>query len=205
MRIYLVRHGISQSNMKSTYSEPGTLLAPNARMELQVTKKHLQNISFDKVYTSDLIRTVQTAEILGYPDAIKESRLRERDFGVFVGNNHYQAMQKYPTSYKKYMQDPVDYRIPRGESFHDLCDRVWDFLDELTSRERNSKMPVDGFRPVPGDTSQVLLVTHFNVIASAFCWVIEDRYRGHHLVSDNGGIFLMDIRGPLKTLIVERR
>lgn len=98
----------------------------------------------------------------------------------------------------------MGYRIPEGESFDDLCDRVWNFLDELTEQERKGNPPIEGFRLRPVYDSQVLIVSHFNVIAACVCWVFGDRSLSPHVVADNGASLLMDVRGSLKTICIER-
>lgn len=203
MRIYIVRHGLSMSNKKSTYSSPDTLLSYEAVDQLLPVADRLNKLKFDQVYSSHLDRAVDTAKILGYSDPIIEPRLAERDFGIFIGHTHEECLEKFPKAYTAYQNDPVGAPIPEGESFHDVCDRVWAFLDELSEKERLSSPPVEGFRPNATDETQVLLVAHFNVIAACMCWVFENRHISHHLVCDNGGILLLDIRGKLKTIFIE--
>ncbi len=203
MRIYFVRHGISRSNQKSTYSSPDTPLAPEAEEHLMPVAERLSRIKFDRIYSSDLPRAINTAKILGYEDPIIEPRIGERNFGIFIGHTHEECIDLFPGPYAKYQNDPVGYQIPSGESFHDLCDRVWAFLDEISAKERSENPMISGFRPQAADETQVLLVGHFNVIAAAMCWVFENRSLSHHLVCDNGGVMLMDIRGKLKTIFIE--
>lgn len=204
MRLYLVRHGTSLSNNRATYSAPDTPLAPQAAHELAPVADYLSSIRFDDFYASDLQRTQETARILGFPQAKPEPRLRERNFGVFIGLDHYEAQEKFAEPYEAFRSDPVGYRIPEGESFDDVCDRVWAFLDEVTARERASDMPIRGFRAAPGDDRNILVVCHFNIIAACLCWVMENRRLGHHLETENGGVLVLDIRGPLKMLSIER-
>ena len=204
MRIYLVRHGLSRSNKKSTYSHPETPLSKEAEDQLQPVRKRLNELKFDQVYSSNLPRAMDTAKILGYPDHLIEPRLAERNYGIFIGHTHEECLDLFPEAYAEYQKDPVAYPIPEGESFHQVCDRVWAFLDELSAKERAATPQISGFRPYPADESQILLVAHFNVIAACMCWVFENRDLSHHLVCDNGGVLLLDIRGKLKTIFIER-
>jgi len=204
MRLYLVRHGTSLSNKKATYSAPDTPLAPQAAAELTPVAEYLSGIRFDACYTSDLRRTRETARILGFPDAVLEPRLRERNFGVFIGFDHYEAQERFGEVYSAFRADQVAYRIPEGESFEDVCDRVWAFLDEVTAKERASVMPIEGFRAAAGDDRNVLVICHFNIIAACLCWVMDNRHLGHHLETENGGVLVLDIRGPLKMMSIER-
>lgn len=204
MRIYVIRHGISESNKSMTYSEPETRLAPEAARQLRSVKKKLKSVPFERVYASDYARTLKTAKILGFYNPILEPRVRERNFGIFTGHTRLECQEKFPEVYANYLADPMGYRIPEGESFDDLCDRVWDFLDELTEQERKGNPPIEGFRLRPVYDSQVLIVSHFNVIAACVCWVFGDRSLSPHVVADNGASLLMDVRGSLKTIFIER-
>ena len=82
-RIILVRHGESINNKQNIIGgdSPLTLLG---RKQAQFTKQSLKDIYFDEVYSSDLKRAVETAEIISgksLPSSHKLAELRERDFG----------------------------------------------------------------------------------------------------------------------------
>lgn len=204
MRFYFIRHGVSESNQGMTYSEPTTPLAKEASGQLQSVKRHLKTMVFKEVVASDFRRTMETARLIGFPDPLPEPRLRERDFGIFTGHTHEACLSLFPDAYAAFQHDPVHYRIPNGESFDDLCDRVWDFLDEKSAHERAATQPIEGFRYRPLDVSTMLIVAHFNVVAAAVAWVFDDRSTSHHIVTDNGGALMIDVRGPLKTIFLGR-
>ncbi len=203
MKLFIVRHGLSRSNRLATYSEPGTPLAEEAKALLQPVKAYLKTKQFDRVYASDYKRAMDTARILGFPDPVKEARLRERNFGVFIGKNHEECSRELGDAYRAFLEDPLSYRIPEGESFDDVCDRVWSFLDEISEQERKAETQVVGFRPQAASSEQVLIVCHFNVMCACLCWIFENRHLGPHLVTENGGILQIEVAGPLKTLHIE--
>lgn len=68
--IYVVRHGQSQSNTQdynekiADFKDAGTDLTDLGKLQAKELSKKLKNINFDAIFSSDLIRTKQTAEIL---------------------------------------------------------------------------------------------------------------------------------------------
>ena len=87
--IYLVRHGRTDWNDKKLVQ--GHIDIP-LNLEGQATAKELaielNNIEFDKVYSSDLLRAKQTAEIIALEHQLEVETtevLRERNFGSFQG------------------------------------------------------------------------------------------------------------------------
>ena len=89
MEIYLIRHGKTAGNGEGRYI--GTTDEPlcSAGIEELNTRWQAGLPEAEIVYTSDLIRSRQTAVLL-FPDAEKRVRtgLRETDFGAFEGKNY---------------------------------------------------------------------------------------------------------------------
>lgn len=205
MNIYLVRHGKSKSNMANTYSDGLTELDPQYLDELKPVRAYLKKIPFDRVLTSDYIRCVQTAEALGYPEAEREPRLRERSFGVFEGLTPAQVWEKYPADYQALCANPVTYAAPGGETYEEVCQRVWSVLDELSAKERTSYVSTPyGMRPDPSCHENYLLVCHFNVISSAMGWVLGSNQTLKGLAPQNGAVLQIQVTGPVKSIRLPR-
>ena len=97
-----------------------------------------QNRSFDVVVSSPLIRAVKTAEyILGGREQkiVVDERLSEQNFGIFEGFTYEQLLERYPDEFQSWNQDFSGYRIPGGESFSDVRDRIDNYLKELIGRD----------------------------------------------------------------------
>lgn len=205
MNIYLVRHGRSLSNMANTYSDGSTELDPQYLDELKPAKAYLNKIHFDGVFTSDYTRCIQTAEALGYPDAVREPRLRERSFGVFEGLTPTQVWDKYQADYAALCANPVTYAAPEGETYEEVCRRVWSFLDELSAKERASFVATPyGMRPDPAFNENYLLVCHYNVLSSALGWVMGTTQSLKGLAPQNGAILQVQVYGPVKSVRLPR-
>jgi broad specificity phosphatase PhoE len=96
--IYIVRHGQSVANAEKIVGSD-TELTVFGRRQAQELSKKLQNIHFSKIFSSDLIRAKQTAEIIGLEHklaVIAYKELRERDYGKYEGisENIYREQMK---------------------------------------------------------------------------------------------------------------
>ncbi|GAB4818808.1 hypothetical protein N2152v2_005854 [Parachlorella kessleri] len=115
------------------------------------------------MYTSDLLRTTQTAEAItaatGVP-AVQQPQLRERHLGVIQGLTYREAEVQMPEAYRALMSHSTSERIPGGgESAEDLQDRVEAALNAIA-------------RAHPGQ--RVLVVSH-----GGFLYAAHRRATGH--------------------------
>lgn len=174
IKLYLIRHGETYLNqykkMQGWADSPLTEAGKAVAIE---TGKKLANISFDRVYTSDLGRTVETAEILlgqNHHDENlfirKTKEFRELFFGSFEGeynevawskiakesgfSNNEEMMRDYPIEeviYSMHKADPLHH----AESFTTFSERIEKGL-ELVIAERQK------------EDENILLVSHGVVI-----------------------------------------
>lgn len=89
--------------------------------------KHLEDATFDAVYTSPRSRAVATAATVasehGLEPVIRED-LAEIDFGAFEGRTFDEIAASHAVVYAQWMSEPASVRFPGGESFGDLRARV---------------------------------------------------------------------------------
>ncbi len=86
-KIHLIRHGLTEGNLKQQYIGVTDLpLAGVGVTELQRLRDETEYPKVDKVYSSPMLRCLQTARIL-YPgrDIQTVDNMREIDFGDFEG------------------------------------------------------------------------------------------------------------------------
>jgi broad specificity phosphatase PhoE len=126
-RIVLVRHGQSLWNIdRRLTGHTDVPLSDEGRAQARALRPRLASIRFDGIWSSDLSRAVETAQLaLGEPRV--DPRLREIDFGALEGLRwdalHAEQMQR--------IAQLTDFAAPQGESFHQLSTRVHAFLDSL--------------------------------------------------------------------------
>lgn len=139
MRIYLVRHGETELNQKKCYyGHMDVGLSEKGVKQAKAIGAFFRNHSFDVVVSSPLIRAVKTAEyILGGREQkiVVDERLSEQNFGIFEGFTYEQLLERYPDEFQSWNQNFSGYRIPGGESFSDVRDRIDNYLKELTGRD----------------------------------------------------------------------
>ncbi|XP_058498583.1 6-phosphofructo-2-kinase/fructose-2,6-bisphosphatase 2-like isoform X2 [Solea solea] len=129
--IYLCRHGESHHNQEgliggdSELSERGKQFA--AALKDFVEEHHLSDL---KVWTSQLRRTIQTAEELGVPYE-QWKILNEIDAGVCEEMTYNMIEEKFPEEFAMRDRDKYNYRYPGGESYQDLVQRLEPVIMEL--------------------------------------------------------------------------
>lgn len=148
-RVYLIRHGETDWNTNGRWQ--GVLpidLNDTGREQARRLASVLQHEEIEAIYTSDLSRAEETARIVGNMLGIIPSadvRLRELDIGVFQGLTLDEIKQLYPQHYAAFMNEPITYVLPEGESRRILQARVIAAWNEYTSRS---------------DVRRIVIVTH---------------------------------------------
>jgi 2,3-bisphosphoglycerate-dependent phosphoglycerate mutase len=131
VRLCLVRHGAT------AWSETGRLtgwtdlpLSPRGRAEARALRSRLEGRRFVAVWSSDLTRAVETAQIAASPP-MKDRRLRELDFGELEGmgwNDLLPEMRRALLTFD-------GFQAPGGESLDQLRCRVAEFVTGLVPGE----------------------------------------------------------------------
>ena len=128
--IYIIRHGKTELNRanvlqgRSDYplNEEGILQAKTA-------SEKLRSVSFDHVFSSPLIRALQTAEII-VPEKkpVIDNRLIEMDYGPYEGIDLNHLPQEMITFFSDFVHNPA----PAGmEQLSSVVDRAGSFLEEI--------------------------------------------------------------------------
>ena len=129
MRVYIVRHtsvvldgnyvcyGYSDIDVRSTFVEEATL-----------TRKALEGLCFDGVFSSPLKRARKLAAFCGYPDPITDDRLKEMNFGDWEGRPWNEIIINEGT--EEFFMRYIDQPTPGGESRRMQYERVSHFLME---------------------------------------------------------------------------
>lgn len=135
IELVLVRHGETTWNASRRYQgQSESDLSPAGREEAAAVGRRLTGLRFDRAFSSDLRRTVHTAEIIleGRPDVPLQPTplLRELHFGHFEGLTLDQIRSTYPDAYQIWADDLVDQAPPGGETLRQQVDRARRFLDE---------------------------------------------------------------------------
>ncbi|XP_065067109.1 6-phosphofructo-2-kinase/fructose-2,6-bisphosphatase 4-like isoform X1 [Rhopilema esculentum] len=135
--IYLTRHGESLFNLKGRIGGDADL-SPRGRNYSKKLAEFIsnQNIKDLRVWTSQLKRTIQTAQNIDAVSLEQWKALDELDAGVCDGMMYEEIEEKFPEDFARRDQDKYHYRYPRGESYEDLVARLEPVIMEL-ERQQN--------------------------------------------------------------------
>ncbi|MSU54508.1 MAG: histidine phosphatase family protein [Candidatus Staskawiczbacteria bacterium] len=162
-KYYLLRHGEAVSNVKNIVSswrekfknpltDVGVQMINDAAIKLADKK-------IDLIFASPLLRTKQTAKIVGKALKVKvkfDKRLREISFGIFNGKNA-SDWENYFTS-EEYA---IANRPPGGENYDDVLDRIYEFLMDIDKKYKGK---------------HILIVSH-----QCPLWILENKVNGFAL------------------------
>ena len=123
MKVFIIRHGESETNRDGLWT--GWLDAPlteKGRAEAALLKEFLSRVSFDRIYSSDLVRATTTADI-AIPDCRYEKtpQLREINVGNLAGTPLSQKINVGEDGYSRFF----------GESRGEFVGRVEEFMHKL--------------------------------------------------------------------------
>ncbi|XP_050978474.1 6-phosphofructo-2-kinase/fructose-2,6-bisphosphatase 2 isoform X2 [Labeo rohita] len=129
--IYLCRHGESEHNVQGRIGGDSEL-SPQGRQFASALREFIEEHKlFDlKVWTSQLRRTIQTAEELRVPYE-QWKILNEIDAGVCEEMSYEMIQNTFPEEFALRDQDKYHYRYPGGESYQDLVQRLEPVIMEL--------------------------------------------------------------------------
>jgi len=125
-QLVLIRHGVTEWNKDMRYcGYKDVSLNTQGKAHAMRLRNALKSFEFDRVYSSDRKRALQTGRIIfNGAKIIKIGALREINFGVLEGLTHEEIMKKYADAYKKWLKDPFKNRIPGAEPMSAFKKRI---------------------------------------------------------------------------------
>ena len=136
--IYIIRHGQTEKNRANVLQGRSDIpLNDSGRQQAEEVKNQFikAGIHFDLVYTSPLIRAVQTAAIIaeGIPQ-LKDDRLIEMDYGPYEGMDLADPAPEVLEFFRDFVHNPA----PEGmEQLSSVTERAGSFLDRIRLLQGN--------------------------------------------------------------------
>jgi 2,3-bisphosphoglycerate-dependent phosphoglycerate mutase len=144
LTLHLVRHGETPGNAERRFQKPDVPLSDLGRQQAAAVAETLASSTrASLILHSDYARTVETAMIINRRLAlplVPEPALRERNFGYARGQLYADIGEEVMAQWRQ-----PRFRIPEGESWADVFERVDAFMRKLRTEP-------------PGD--ELILVTH---------------------------------------------
>ena len=139
-RVLLIRHGQSRGNAERRFGgHSPTPLSELGHRQAEATARALSDKGVTAIYSSDLLRAVQTAEPLARATGLeitKTPALRERGVGLMEGLTFEEAAAAHPDEYAALLRRDFEHVLAGGESYRQLLDRAAAELDSAVERQR---------------------------------------------------------------------
>ncbi|HEY0077144.1 MAG TPA: histidine phosphatase family protein [Pyrinomonadaceae bacterium] len=136
-QVLLIRHGQSQGNAERRFGgHSPTPLSERGRAQAEATARALASETLAAIYSSDLLRAVETAEPLARSKGLEirqTSAFRERSVGQMEGLTFEEAAEQYADEYGALLRRDFDRVLLGGESYRQLLDRAARELDRAIS------------------------------------------------------------------------
>ena len=158
-KIYLMRHGEISTQGKKFVGQTDLSLNEHGLKQADWWRRRLRNITFNRIFCSDLIRSRQTAQIIAGErlNCIHIiPLLREIFLGEWDGIEVEKIRSRFPEEFQMRGESIADYRPPGGESFSDLQKRVVPIWEKLVQS-------IEG---------KILIVAHAGVNRVIICHVL---------------------------------
>jgi probable phosphoglycerate mutase len=157
-QLCLIRHGQTDWNIQGRYqgqsnvplNEPGRIQAHELAIQLQAHP-------FAAIYSSDLARAQETADIIGAAVQVTiqiDVRLREINQGAWEGQHVDVIKTRFAELWQQRIADPASVRPPGGETVSEVAQRMYSALDEIAGLYPNGS---------------VLIVSHGLSLATVLC------------------------------------
>lgn len=138
MRLIMTRHGETEWNIeRKTQGRTDTCLTENGIAQARAFASRIENMPFDCVYTSPLVRARETARVVAEVrrvPIINDPALTEMCFGEWEGMTFSQIGELYPEQLELWSHSPNLCQIPGGEVFQALVERCEAFLKRVLER-----------------------------------------------------------------------
>ena len=189
-RLYLIRHGCTDSNRERRYmgrSEEG--LSSDGRWQARQLALRLADTELVAVYASPMQRARETAEIVAQPHHLEvgvAAEFIELDLSRWEGLTATEIEARDPQAWKIWCSDPASLSLPGIESFEQIRQRVRRGLDALTRRHAGT---------------DVAVVTHDGIIRVAVLEALGMSLRHYRATAvSNTGLSVLDI-APERTYL----
>ncbi len=176
MKVLFIRHGESEDDVENRYGGWADFpLTDKGRAQISDQVVNLQSlgVNFEKIFTSPLVRALQSAKLLSIqmriPYEILEYVKERNTYGILTGMRKSYAKQKYPDQVELLDDDKY---VDGSERYEDLTARVKKSVSLINQSGYNN----------------VIVITHGNYLKCLFAEVFKKELTR----KDDGGWVLVD-------------
>lgn len=181
-RIWLVRHGQTAWNEQGRFCGHTDIpLSALGRRQARKLASQLQHRPITAIYSSDMSRARETAEIIPKKrpiDITVSSTWREINFGAWEGLTYDEIAATFHEQLG-FFTDPEHYAPPQGETLTEVLQRVMSALHEIMQHEHEG---------------EIVLVSHGGTLRGLLCALLGMPLRNQwQLHIDTGSLSAIDV------------
>lgn len=158
IKIYLIRHGRQESKLCNV----DVPLVEEGRRQAELLGERLKAYDIKRIYSSNLIRAVETAEIankfLNVPYE-RYDELEEMNFGDLTGLSDTEIKEKFGDFVEERKAMTSDLPFPGGESGEDVYNRAFPLIKEIAKKAASDNV------------ESVAVVTHGGLIRTVLAGI----------------------------------
>lgn len=194
-KLFLIRHGQSAGNAEGRFGgHSPTPLSTLGVKQADAAAQALQKEGITAIYSSDLLRAVQTAEplsrLIDVP-VVPTTAFRERNVGVLEGLTFDESKAAYTKDFYALVNRDLNHVITDGESYRQLLDRSTEELWKILNSNIGGR---------------VAIFSHTGVICYLTLHLLGAIHRGTKttpwLITSNCGINRFEIRSRRNIRVV---
>jgi len=178
--IFVARHGETEYNRTGRMQGRGIDMPLNetGRLQARAISDYLKDKSIDYIFSSSLMRSMETAEIIAWSMRMKYTafpELDEMDFGKFEGKPSEKITEELEQVHKTWQQGDTDFVIEGGESPQMVQSRVVPRANAILREHEGSTL---------------LFVLHGRLIRILLTsWLGRDLSQMHRIKHSNGALY----------------
>ncbi|MDD4250871.1 MAG: phosphoglycerate mutase family protein [Candidatus ainarchaeum sp.] len=140
MRVYLIRHGQTTSDVEEKYNGwYDDHLTNKGKLQASELAKKLSEKLIEKVFVSPRIRTIETALIIAKELPVKFDVVNEfgerNSYGVLTGLTKKEALEKFPDEVEELEANKPYQKVKDCEDYYDFAQKVISKFNEMIENE----------------------------------------------------------------------
>ena len=143
-KVILIRHGETDYSCQRRYCGSTDIgLNETGRLQAKKLAKRLASEKIQRVYSSNMKRALEFAKLVFKDTFVKKvAAFNEIHFGEFEGLRYEDILDKFPKQYSSWLKNPLDMKVPGGESLEHFAQRVRKALAEVLSLNKEDAIAI---------------------------------------------------------------
>jgi alpha-ribazole phosphatase len=144
--VYLVRHGaVVGAETRRFIGHLDVPLSARGEAQIAALARRLAPVTLKAVYSSDLLRTRRSADILAAPHGLRAvalAGLREFAMGRWEGLTAEEIRALAPEAFAAWMADVGRFQFPGGENLDQVAARAWAAFEDIVAAHEGERVAV---------------------------------------------------------------